>query len=57
MNTQMLRNILEAIMTINVSGNDVVTLSNCMQALQQLIVETEAQATSMSESTKEADAE
>lgn len=42
MNTQMLRNILEALMTVNVRGNDAITLSNCMQALQQVIVEAES---------------
>lgn len=35
--TQTLRNILEALMTISVRGNDAITMSNCMQALQQVI--------------------
>lgn len=34
---QVLRNILEALMTISVKGNDVFTLNNCMQALEQVI--------------------
>lgn len=34
---QTLRNILEALMTISVRGNDTITMSNCMQALQQVI--------------------
>lgn len=34
---QMIRNILEALMTISVKGNDVFTLNNCMQALEQVI--------------------
>lgn len=44
MNTQMLRNILNALMEVSVKGNDAITLSNCMQALQQVIVEAEAAA-------------
>lgn len=35
--TQMLKNILEALFTISVKGNDVFTLNNCMQALSQII--------------------
>lgn len=42
MNTQMLKNILDALMTINVRGNDAITMSNCLQALQQVITETDA---------------
>lgn len=34
---QILKNILEALMTISVRGNDAITISNCMQALQQVI--------------------
>ena len=34
---QTLQNILEALMTINVKGNDAITLVNCMQALQRTI--------------------
>ena len=34
---QTLKNILEALMTISVRGNDAITMSNCMQALQQVI--------------------
>lgn len=44
MNTQMLRNILDALMTISVRGNDAITMSNCMQALQQVIAEAETAA-------------
>ncbi len=32
-----MRNILNALMTINTRGNDTITMSNCMQALQQVI--------------------
>jgi hypothetical protein len=38
----MLRNILNALMEVSVKGNDAITLSNCMQALQQVIIEAEA---------------
>ena len=34
---QTLKNILDALMTISVRGNDTITMSNCMQALQQVI--------------------
>ena len=34
---QMLRNILEALMTINTKGNDTITMSNVLQALQNVI--------------------
>ena len=34
---QMLSNIYEALMTISVKGDDVITLSNCFQALRQVI--------------------
>lgn len=34
---QIIRNILEAMMTINVKGNDAITLVDCMRALQQVI--------------------
>lgn len=34
---QALQEILQALMTVNVKGNDAVTLVNCMQALQQVI--------------------
>ena len=37
--TQMLQNILEALMTISVKGNDTITMSNILQALQQVIAE------------------
>ena len=36
---QMLQNILEALMTISVKGNDTITMSNVLQALQQVIAE------------------
>lgn len=36
-NIQTLKNILDALMTVSVRGNDAITLSNCMQALQQVI--------------------
>ena len=36
-NTQILTNIYEALMTISVKGDDVITLSNCFQALRQVI--------------------
>lgn len=38
--TQMLQNILEALMTISTRGNDTITMSNCLQALQN-VIETE----------------
>ncbi len=44
MNTQVLKNILSALMEISVKGNDAITMSNCMQALQQVIIEAEAAA-------------
>ena len=34
---QTLQDILQALMTVNVRGNDAVTLVNCMQALQQVV--------------------
>ena len=34
---QTLQEILQALMTINVKGNDAVTMVNCMQALQKVI--------------------
>ncbi len=34
---QTLQDILQALMTVSVRGNDAVTLVNCMQALQQVI--------------------
>lgn len=34
---QMLQNILEALMTINTKGNDTITMSNVLQALQNVI--------------------
>ena len=34
---QTMNSILEALMTISVRGNDAITMSNCMQALQQVI--------------------
>ena len=36
---EMLRNILEALMTINTKGSDTITMSNCMQALQNVLKE------------------
>ncbi len=38
---QMLQNILEALMTINTKGNDTITMSNVLQALQN-VIETES---------------
>lgn len=38
---QMLHNILEALMTINTKGNDTITMSNVLQALQN-VIETES---------------
>ena len=35
--TQMLQNILEALMTISTKGNDTITMANCLQALQQTL--------------------
>lgn len=32
-----MRNILNALMTINTRGNDTITMSNCLQAMQQVI--------------------
>lgn len=40
MNNQVIetmRNILNALMTINTKGNDTITMSNCLQAMQQVI--------------------
>ena len=37
--TQTLQQILEALMTISVKGNDVITLSNCLQTLNRTIGE------------------
>ena len=34
---QMLQNILEALMTISTRGNDTITMSNILQALQNVI--------------------
>ncbi len=55
---QALQEILQALMTVNVKGNDAVTLVNCMQALQQIIRNeaTATQAKSVGE-TESADAE
>lgn len=36
---EMLRNILEALMTINTKGSDTITMSNCLQALQNVLKE------------------
>lgn len=57
MNTQMLRNILDALMTISVKGNDAITMSNCMQALQQVIAEAETAATAPAAEPTSEDAE
>ena len=35
-----MRNILDALMTISTRGNDTITMSNCLQALQN-VIETE----------------
>ena len=49
-----MRNILDALMTISTRGNDTITMSNCLQALQS-VIETEnavaAQATAAAPST------
>ena len=37
--TQMLQNILEALMTISTKGNDTITMANCLQALQKVITD------------------
>lgn len=34
---QTLNSILEALMTINVKGNDAITMSNCLQTLNKVI--------------------
>jgi len=34
---RMLQSILEALMSINTKGNDTITMSNCLQALQDVI--------------------
>ncbi len=34
---RMLQSILEALMSINTRGNDTITMSNCLQALQDVI--------------------
>ena len=57
MNTQMLRNILDALMTISVKGNDAITMSNCMQALQQVIAEAETATTAPAAESTSEDAE
>lgn len=49
MNTQMLRNILAALMEINVKGNDAITMSNVLQALQQVITDAETPAAEVNE--------
>ena len=36
-NSQMLQSILEALMTIETKGNNTITMSNCLQAMQQAI--------------------
>lgn len=36
-NTQVLQDILEALMTISVKGNDAITMSNCLQTLNKVI--------------------
>ena len=41
---QTLNSILEALMTINVKGNDAITMSNCLQALDRVIKEVQASA-------------
>lgn len=47
---QVLQSILEALMTINVKGNDAVTMVNCMQTLQKVIqVESAQQAQPVAE--------
>lgn len=48
--TQILTNIYEALMTISVKGDDVITLSNCFQALRQVI---ESEMTQQTEVNKE----
>ena len=36
-NLQVLQDILEALMTISVKGNDAITMSNCLQTLNKVI--------------------
>ena len=55
-----MRNILNALMTISTRGNDTITMSNCLQALQS-VIETEnaaaAQAATTAPSTAPAEPE
>ena len=55
----MLSNIFDALMTINVKGADMITLSNCVQALQNVINSEQqmAAAAVVSDSEKPEDAE
>jgi hypothetical protein len=45
---QMLQNILEALMTISTKGNDTITMSNILQALQN-VIDTESNQPAMPE--------
>ena len=45
---QMLQNILEALMTISTKGNDTITMSNILQALQN-VIDTESNQSAMPE--------
>lgn len=42
---RMLQSILEALMSINTKGNDTITMSNCLQALQRVIEDESQKAT------------
>ena len=53
--TQMLQNILEALMTISTRGNDTITMSNCLQALQNVIETERAAAAQAAASTPSAE--
>lgn len=41
-NKQTMQNILQALMTISTKGNDTITMANCLQALQQVIENTQS---------------
>ena len=49
-----MRNILNALMTINTRGNDTITMSNCLQAMQS-VIETESAVTMQAQASAEPD--
>ena len=52
-----MRNILNALMTINTRGNDTITMSNCLQAMQSVIEAESAMAVQAQASTEPDNAE